>query len=147
MGKRHVRVRVAVLVRQGDTMLMIRHTKGDRTYWVVPGGGLDYGETVEDCGRRELLEETNLDVEVGRLLFVSESIPPDRHRHVVNLYVEGRLRGGKLALGEEPNLSEVRFVPFEELPSLTIYPALTDEMLRAVRGEPVPLLLGNRWDG
>lgn len=141
-----IRIRVGVVVVQDGALLLVEHRKGDRRYWVYPGGGLDYGETIAACGERELREETGLDVEIGPLLFVSESIPPDGHRHVVNLFVAARVVGGTLALGQEENLCSVRFVPLEELATLEIYPPVLPEVLRAVRGDPdPPLLLGNRW--
>ena len=51
-------------------ILLIKHTRHDdgRAYWVLPGGGRDPGETEEDCVRREMREETHLEVRVDRLL-------------------------------------------------------------------------------
>jgi 8-oxo-dGTP diphosphatase len=52
-------------------ILLIRHQEhqSGRDYWLVPGGGLEPGETEEACVTREMREETNLDVRVERLLF------------------------------------------------------------------------------
>ncbi len=53
-----------------DQILLVRHREdvSGRTYWIFPGGGLEGGETEEQCVRREILEETNLEVRVVRLL-------------------------------------------------------------------------------
>ena len=55
---------------QDDKMLLIRHMEHEsgRSYWVIPGGGREVGETEMACVRRELWEETNLTVHVERLL-------------------------------------------------------------------------------
>lgn len=60
----------AAIVRDGHLLLIQHrdHTDG-RTYWVVPGGGIESGETEEECVAREALEETNLKVEVVKFLF------------------------------------------------------------------------------
>ncbi len=52
-------------------ILLIRHQehKSGHDYWLVPGGGIDPGETEEQCVMREMREETNLVVRVERLLF------------------------------------------------------------------------------
>ncbi|MFW9821034.1 MAG: NUDIX hydrolase [Candidatus Thorarchaeota archaeon] len=53
-----------------DQILLIKHTqyKDGVEYWVLPGGGRKRGETEEQCVMREIKEETNLDIEVKRLL-------------------------------------------------------------------------------
>jgi 8-oxo-dGTP pyrophosphatase MutT (NUDIX family) len=51
-------------------ILLIRHREhaSGRDYWLVPGGGIEPGETEEGCVIREIKEETHLDVKVERLL-------------------------------------------------------------------------------
>jgi len=105
------RIRVAPIVVRDHALLLVRHVKGDRTYWLLPGGGVDYGETLGEALLREIKEETNLDTELGELVMVNDSIPPDGHRHVVNLYFTARVTGGELRKGAESNLAELRFVP------------------------------------
>lgn len=142
-----VRIRVAALVVDAGRLLMVEHHKHGQRYWLLPGGGLEYGETIATCAVREIKEETDLDIEPEDLLFVVESIPPDGHRHVINFYLRARLLGGTLKQGRDDNLAAVRFVPLEEVAKLTVYPPVTAEMLRAIQGEAVrPLLLGNRWE-
>ena len=56
-------------------MLLIKHRrhKSGHEFWVVPGGGRETDEREEDCVRREMKEETHLDVIVGRLLLDEQS--------------------------------------------------------------------------
>ena len=141
------RVRVAVVVVRGDRLLLVRHRKGERTYWLLPGGGLDYGETIEDCARREVLEETGLSIEVKKFLFLSEAIAPDKSRHIVNLYVLGAAMGGSLTTPEEDAIEEVAWVPFAEIKGLTMYPAIADQLLAAYERdfEGDMRYLGSMW--
>ncbi len=63
-------VRYQAAIIQDDHVLLIKileHRSG-REYWVLPGGGRDAGESEEECVRREMKEETHLDVSVDRLL-------------------------------------------------------------------------------
>ncbi len=52
------------------SILLVKHRedKSGRTYWIIPGGGIEPGETEEECLKREMREETNLEVNVVRLL-------------------------------------------------------------------------------
>lgn len=53
-----------------DHILLIKHLhyESGREYWVLPGGGREEDETEEECVKREIKEETNLEVVVERLL-------------------------------------------------------------------------------
>ena len=65
---RNTRYQAAIL--RGTEILLIRHREhaDGRSYWVLPGGGIEVGETEIECVRREVLEETNLEVSVEALL-------------------------------------------------------------------------------
>jgi len=56
------------LARQDDRWLMLRHRRLDVVRWELPGGHVEAGETLEHTARRETLEETGVDVEIGQLL-------------------------------------------------------------------------------
>jgi ADP-ribose pyrophosphatase YjhB (NUDIX family) len=66
--RRETRYQAAIM--QGSQILLIRHQDhaNGRTYWLLPGGGQESGESEEECVRREMREETNLEVHVERLL-------------------------------------------------------------------------------
>jgi len=56
------------ITRRGPLWLMLRHERLGATRWELPGGHVDYGESLEQAAARETLEETGVPVEVGRLL-------------------------------------------------------------------------------
>lgn len=117
--------RVSVIVITDDQkILLVRHRKGNRLYWVLPGGRLEYGETFEECAVRELKEETGLEVEVEKFCFMSEAIAPDRSRHIVNIYLKAKVTGGTMKVGNEPVLAGVDFIPLKELDHLTLFPPI-----------------------
>jgi 8-oxo-dGTP diphosphatase len=64
---RHTRYQGAIV--RGDEILLIRHVEhgvNGRSYWLLPGGGIEDGETEEECVIREMWEETKLVVQVDR---------------------------------------------------------------------------------
>ena len=77
MTNRDTRYQGAII--RDHRILLIRHceNKTGRSYWIFPGGGIEPGETEEDCVRREMKEETNLDVRVVSLL-LNEPNPSKR---------------------------------------------------------------------
>lgn len=146
-GKSIPTTRISVIVFDGDKILLVRHRKGTRHYWVLPGGRLEYGETFYECGVREVKEETGLDVVVKRFLFLSEAIAPDRSRHIVNIYLQAEVVGGTLKVGNEPVLAGVDFLPVADLERLTIFPPVANEILQGLPDgfKPGIEYLGNLW--
>jgi len=62
--------------------------------WCLPGGKVDYGETVEQAAAKELREETSLTCETLRFLFYQDNLPArPGAMHCINLYVECRVAG------------------------------------------------------
>jgi ADP-ribose pyrophosphatase YjhB (NUDIX family) len=59
---------VKCVVREGDAVLFVRHTYGNRRQWELPGGGIKRGEDPRDTAAREAREELGLDLEDWRAL-------------------------------------------------------------------------------
>ena len=144
-----IRIRVAVCVLDGDRILLAEHEKDGTHRWLLPGGGVEMGETLAGAARRELREETGLDVEVGRLLIVAESIEPlhARSRHIVNLVFAGRVLGGELSPGRDGRLVDAGWHPVGSLGDLPMHPPIASTVAECcaegLTGEV--RVLGNVW--
>jgi 8-oxo-dGTP diphosphatase len=58
-----------VVLQDGDgAVAVIRRQRGDDTWYLLPGGGVEHGESVEEAAAREALEELGVEVEIGALL-------------------------------------------------------------------------------
>ena len=84
------RVRVSLLLRWQDRVLLCRQEKPGKEYWLLPGGGVEAGETLEEALHRELGEELGLwdTLQVEGPIAVAESIAPDWRpgdKHVVHV--------------------------------------------------------------
>ncbi len=141
-----LRVRVCGICVQDHTLLLVnlRNVTHQGDLWCPPGGGMQFGESAEATLRREFLEETGLEVEVGEMLFVNEFI--GNALHAVELFFRVTVTGGILQKGHDPELqtqvlTEVGFFTFEqmqtyspvELHNLFRYCHSIDELL-AMRG-------------
>ena len=142
-----IRIRVAVILVKSNTVLLVKHHKYGKEYWLFPGGGLEYGETIESCAKRELKEETNLEIELGDLVLVNESIPPDKHRHVLNLFYWGKIISGELKVGKDAVLVAAEFIALDKLPDLIIYPNVKKELIAIINHQYQGIIsVGNKWD-
>lgn len=83
------RVNVRGIIWQDGKLLAVKHktSTGEADYWAIPGGGLDPLESLEAGVERELVEETGVDAQVGRLLFVQQfSSRRDGRREELELF-------------------------------------------------------------
>ncbi|GMW01334.1 MAG: NUDIX hydrolase [Candidatus Hydrogenedentota bacterium] len=141
------RIRVAAVIFRGREILLARHEKAGRSYWLLPGGGVEFGESLCEALVRELKEEANLTIEVGNVLFVNDMIAPERDRHVVHIFFSATVMAGELKCGADHRLKEVCYVPMEELAALTLFPPVYDSLLRATQAkrEDFAPYLGALW--
>ena len=142
------RVRVAGIVIQENSILLIQHIKNEKKYWLVPGGGVDWGESLEDALIREYKEETNLDIEVKDFLFFSETISPDKNKHVINLYFLVKIKNDSetMKIGNETNLSDLKYVSKEEIQNIKLYPNIKEQLMKILNNEKMTPYLGLLWD-
>ena len=96
----HTRYQGAII--KDNQILLIKHTehKSGRSFWVIPGGGREPGETEMACVAREMWEETNLEVEVERLLV--ESVIPNDHWNKKRKTYLCHIISGEASPGYEP---------------------------------------------
>lgn len=99
---REIRYQGAII--DDDQILLIKHRplKGGSPYWVIPGGGIEDGESEIECVAREMKEETNLDVEVIRLLMDEPGRPGEPYQKLKTYLC--RPVGGNASPGYEPEL-------------------------------------------
>lgn len=92
-------------------MLLIK--RRDVPVWVLPGGGIDPGESSEEAIVREILEETGFTVKADRL--VGDYIPINRLAKRTHLYECSVLKGEAII---SPETRGIRFFPINQLPPL-----------------------------
>lgn len=110
----------AAIVRDGKVLAVRRARKPAIELYTLPGGAVETGETLHDAVRREIREETGLDIEPIALAGHREAIIPDAtgavKHHFVILCFASRLTGGELKLNDE--LDDARWLRPAELAAL-----------------------------
>lgn len=120
------RMAVRGLVLHEDRLLVVNAWPGGVSdLWCAPGGGVEPGQSLPENLRREIHEETGLDVEVGAPCLVNEFHDPAGSFHQIDLYFRARLVGGALdAAWRDPAgvVNARRFVTRAELAALRFKP-------------------------
>ncbi|CAD2225589.1 MutT/nudix family protein [Pseudoalteromonas sp. 3J6] len=113
-----VRVGVAVIVMHDNKILLGERigAHGANT-WATPGGHLEFGETVEQCAAREVVEETGLNVTNIRKLDFTNDIFSAENKHYITLYVQADYEGGEVINKEPHKCLQWRWCDINDLPA------------------------------
>jgi ADP-ribose pyrophosphatase YjhB (NUDIX family) len=103
-----------ICIEDEQILLLDQDTDGPRR-WSLPGGKLEAGESLAEALFREMREETGVEVEVGRLLYLCDHVSA----HVVHITFEVRRIGGQVgAVTEGVDTRPIRGVQFVKLTDL-----------------------------
>jgi 8-oxo-dGTP diphosphatase len=122
-----------VVIADGRALLIRRGHPPLEGEWSIPGGKLEVGETLLDAVRRELAEETGIEVRVGDLIEVFERIFPDgegqpRYHYVIVDYL-CEVIGGSARAGSD--VTDVAWAEESELPKYSLTPTATRVIKKA----------------
>ena len=88
---------VDVVIRMDEGFVFVKRANEPyKGFWALPGGIVEYGETVEEAARREAKEETGLDVRLVKLIGVYSDPGRDPRGHYVSIAYLAEPVGGKL---------------------------------------------------
>jgi ADP-ribose pyrophosphatase YjhB (NUDIX family) len=127
-------VRVVIKDSQ-NRILLVRQKHEGKDIWMLPGGAIEDGENALEAAVREVKEETELDVNIGPLLWHIEEVSESRGQRFVNYFL-AESAAGEASLGYDPELGEtqvlqeIRFFTKDEIMLLPkVYPNLIRDEL------------------
>jgi 8-oxo-dGTP diphosphatase len=106
-----------ILKEPGPQLLLVKRVKQPEAgTWSIPGGALEFGETFEAAIKREVKEETGLDVEIVKLLRVTDHILPEEGLHWVTPAFLCKITDGEARNLEPKKHSDIAWFPLDALP-------------------------------
>ncbi len=145
------RLRVSALLRWHDRILLCRQEKPGKEYWLLPGGGVDGGESLTEALRRELREELGIADELPfeGPIAVAESIAPNwspDDRHVVHILFAADLSHRSLEDVETRDVAirGARLFSLDDLDEIVVHPPIKRFLQRWQPGDPA-VYLGSLW--
>ncbi len=123
-------MRVALIT--GDSaghILLLNHVRPHGSYWVLPGGGVESGETIESALEREVREELGVGLRVHKLVAVGELITSERH--VVDFFLTGTLDSGDgFRIQHDEGIADARWMHPSEFEGIPVLPREIIPVLR-----------------
>ena len=136
MVKLENRIRVGVLIFEDNKILLVKHVDPITgfTWWVPPGGGLKETESIFECGEREVKEETNLKVNLDKIVYIRQFIFHKQKENNIDIYVTSSKHKGKKSIkgivgkGEDEHyIKQIKFFSKKELKNIKVFPSVIME--------------------
>jgi 8-oxo-dGTP diphosphatase len=132
-----VKVGVGVFVfKDGKFLMQQRHGAHGAGSWSVPGGHLEFGESFEDTARREVKEETGLEISNVRFGAVTNDNFVDEGKHYVTMWMLSDWQSGTEHITEPDKCLAQEWHTFDDLPSPLFLPwnqLLSSEFMEKIR--------------
>ncbi|MFV8452857.1 nucleotide triphosphate diphosphatase NUDT15 [Vibrio campbellii] len=122
---KQVRVGVAtIILRDGAILLGERVGSHGANTWATPGGHLELGESIEDCAKREVLEETGLIVDSIEKFTFTNDIFEKEGKHYVTLFVVASSASGEPQVTEPDKCKQWKWCRLDDLPEPLFLPLI-----------------------
>ena len=109
----------AIIKTNDDKIVLVKRKNPPyKGWWALPGGIVEYGETVEEAVKREVKEETGLEVEIEKLVNVYSDPNRDPRGHFISICFLCRRIGGTLEAATDA--AEVSVFPLKEVRNLKL---------------------------
>jgi 8-oxo-dGTP diphosphatase len=121
MAKSYPRVGIGVMIqnKKGEVLLGLRQGSHGAGEWSFPGGHLEFGETIFETAKREVKEETGLEVNKFKLISVADEMRYIKSdgKHYVNIGLKTEYKNGEPKLMEPNRYKEWRWFSLDDLPN------------------------------
>ncbi len=118
------RLIVSAVIKKDDSVLFVKKPENIGPYpntWHIPGGGVEENETLEDAIKREIKEETNLEVTNLKPLMFLDDVEPDKHgeqTHYVFLIYTANWQSGTTRSGDD--ITQFEWIQVDKIKEIAV---------------------------
>ncbi len=125
MEERRPKVGVGVIViKDGQVLLGKRKGAHGEGSWAFPGGHLEFGETPEDCAKREVMEEVGITIKNIQKVTYTNDIFPAEDKHYITCYVKADYESGEVKVMEPEKCEKWEWLHWGAFPETLFLPVL-----------------------
>ena len=142
-----IRIRIAGLYIRENKVLVVKHQKQGRSYFLLPGGGQEAGESQKHALIREWQEELGVTIEVGDFLFLGESVPPvDLEKsQVLQITFAVKSIEGTPKINPDPPLVDFTYLDLNNVGDVLFFPDCIDQIQSLAQGNAPLAYSQYRW--
>lgn len=111
-----------LLIKDGKVLLLKRQGSHGNGTWAPPGGHIEFGESIEDCARRETREETSIEVGAVTFLAITNDLFAAEGKHYITVWLKGEYSSGEAIITSPREASAIGWFALHELPEPPFLP-------------------------
>lgn len=121
----------AIIEKEGKILILKRALSEDcfKGMWDIPGGGIKFGESPEEALKREVREETNLEVEIIKPVRIWSFFKNNGNTQVIGITMLCRYKSGEVKLGKEH--IDFKWIRSEEIENYDIHEGIKKDVKAA----------------
>ena len=125
-------IRPATIVIKDEKVLLVSSKYHDEEFYLFPGGGMEFGETIKEAAARETFEETGVKVKIKELFHVNEYIyAEDWNKRSVSMFFIGEvIEISEPTTNDDGKIKEVKWIKLSELDNYDIKQKKIADMLK-----------------
>ncbi len=130
-----MKIRPAIAIIENGKILTMHYKYGGQDVYNLPGGNLEFGESLTLALARELEEELGIKAEIGELMMIGEVHFPEPQKQTIHFVFEGKISEGTPMLNpEHTSALAIRWLGIEELATINLYPNITKSLKEYLSG-------------
>jgi len=132
MKTEKIGVRPCVVLIENKKVLTV-HCSYEEEFYLFPGGGVEAGETIEECAIREMYEETGIKVKIAKLIYVNDYIEDRKtNTRVLNIFFLAKKIGGKIKQGKKDGgkIKKIEWIELDEFDKFDFRPKYISKHLK-----------------
>jgi 8-oxo-dGTP diphosphatase len=123
-------VRPAILIIENDKILTLEYQYGSQAVYNLPGGNVEFGETMSQTLQREMIEELGMKISVGELAMVGEIHLTQKEKYTLHCLFECKIIEGIPKINSKNTSAKaIKWLNINELSDIHLYPNFKKEIL------------------
>jgi ADP-ribose pyrophosphatase YjhB (NUDIX family) len=139
-----VKIRVAGVTIEKGKILTMRYNYGGQNVYVLPGGNLEFGEEMKDALQRELLEELQIETEVGDEVLIAEVVL-NEEKTLHQLFTCKIKKGDPQLNTIETKALEVCWLDMGKIGNYNLYPNVSQYLLKDFLEDKYVGVIEQKW--
>ena len=108
--------------KEGKILLGKRKNAHGEGNWCPPGGHLEFGEEVEECAKREVLEEAGIEISDLKIKTITNDVYKEENKHYITIHVFANYKSGEIKILEPDKCEEWEWFSWDEFPKNLFLP-------------------------